>query len=87
MAEPNLAVATFGHSIRLLCPGLNKPPTSRVHSPSVRLLSGENILGYRPDCLSPGFMHDMSGVNLADQLMASSGEPTDLGWYIINGNY
>lgn len=34
-----------------------------------------------------GFMHDMSNVNVADQLMASNGQPTDLGYYIINGNY
>ncbi len=32
-------------------------------------------------------MHDMSNVNIADQLMATSGQPTDLGYYIINGNY
>ena len=34
-----------------------------------------------------GVMHDMQGVISADQLMASSGEPTDLGYYIINGQY
>lgn len=32
-------------------------------------------------------MHDMSNVNIADQLMASTGLPTDLGWFIINGKY
>ncbi|PSR73624.1 hypothetical protein PHLCEN_2v10543 [Hermanssonia centrifuga] len=34
-----------------------------------------------------GFMHDMSNVNIADQLMATSGQPNDLGYYIINGDY
>jgi len=34
-----------------------------------------------------GFMHDMQNVIVADQLMASTGQPTDLGWYIINGQY
>ena len=32
-------------------------------------------------------MHDMSNVIVADQLMSSDGQPTDLGWYIINGQY
>ena len=32
-------------------------------------------------------MKDMQGVNTADQLMSSDGKPTDLGYYIINGNY
>lgn len=30
-------------------------------------------------------MHDMTNVNLNDQLMASNGGPTDLGSYLING--
>ncbi|KAI0346748.1 hypothetical protein BDW22DRAFT_1350998 [Trametopsis cervina] len=34
-----------------------------------------------------GFMHDMSGVNMADQLMSSDGKPNPLGAFIISGNY
>ncbi|EIN10357.1 hypothetical protein PUNSTDRAFT_84335 [Punctularia strigosozonata HHB-11173 SS5] len=33
-----------------------------------------------------GVMHDMQGVNTLNQLMASSGQPTDLGYMYINGN-
>lgn len=31
-----------------------------------------------------GIMHDMQGVNTANQLMASSGQPTDLGYQYIS---
>lgn len=33
-----------------------------------------------------GAMHDMQGVNSLDQLMSDSGEPTTLGYQIINGS-
>jgi hypothetical protein len=32
-------------------------------------------------------MHDMSNVNIADQLMGQDGKPTALGSYIIGGSY
>ncbi|GJE84661.1 glycoside hydrolase family 128 protein [Phanerochaete sordida] len=34
-----------------------------------------------------GFMHDMSNVIAADQLMGTDGKPTDLGYYLLGGNY
>ena len=45
------------------------------------------LLSRRQLTLLPGFMHDMSGVIAADQLMASNGQPTALGSYILSGNY